>query len=256
MRFWSFGFLFLATALALTADDLAFIGKWKMDPARSDLTGTLITFESLPGGEWKSSSQGMTYKFKMDGMDHATGMGDTAAWEVVDSSTWQTTWKSNGKLLSTETLRIAGDGKTLNVTARGTKPNGEPINDSTAFQRVSGGPGLAGQWKSTTVKADSPSVIELVSFGKDGLTFRQPAWGVSCEARLDARDYPCTTPLGPGWTIGMTRSGERTLEMTVKKDGKPFVRMTNTVSEDGKTLTQISEAIVTNERTKIIYDRQ
>jgi hypothetical protein len=54
----------------------------------------------------------------------------------------------------------------------------------------------------------------------------------------------------------MTRSGERTLEMTVKKDGKPFVRMTNTVSEDGKTLTPLSEAIVTNEKTKIIYERQ
>src|SRR5215467_12621467 len=119
MRFWHFGFPLLATALALTADDLPFIGKWKMDPSRSDLTGTLITFESLPGGEWQSSSQGMTYKFKMDGRDHATGMGDTAAWEVVDSSTWQTTWKSNGKVLSTEILRIASDGKTLTVTNRG-----------------------------------------------------------------------------------------------------------------------------------------
>jgi hypothetical protein len=108
----------------------------------------------------------MVYKFRMDGRDHATGMGDTAAWTVLDSNTWQTIWKSRDKILSTETLRLGPDGKTLTVTNSGTKPNGERIKDSSVFQRQQGGPGLAGRWKSTAVKSDSGSVIEFGPLAK------------------------------------------------------------------------------------------
>jgi len=256
MCFWKLICFALAITSAAPAADLPFIGKWKTDPARSDLTGTTVSFESLPTGEWQWSSGGMTYKFRMDGEDHATGMGDTAAWIVLDRSTWQTTWKSQGKVLSTETLKLEPDGKTLTITNRGTTPNGKPINDSTTFQRQQGGPGLPGRWKSSAVKSDSAPVIEFDPLGEDGVVFKQPDWGVLCEAKLDGKDYPCTTPLGPGWTLAMTKVGERVLAMTVRKDGKAFVTMTQTVSGDGKTMTEVSEATGTNERTKTVYNRQ
>ena len=61
------------------------------------------------------------------------------------------TWKSNERTLSIETLTLGADGNTLIVTNTGTKPNGEPIDDSTTFQRVTGGSGLEGRWVSTSV---------------------------------------------------------------------------------------------------------
>ena len=246
----------LAITNAAPAADLPFIGKWKTDPARSDLTGTTVSFGNLPTGEWQWSSGGMTYTFRMDGKDHATGMGDTAAWVALDRATWQTAWKSQGRVLSTETLALGPDGETLTITNRGTTPNGKPINGSTTFQRQQGGPGLAGQWKSISVKSGSASVIGFAPLGEDRVAFKQPAWGVLCEAELDGKDYPCTTPIGPGWTLAMTQVGERVLAMTVRKDGKTFVVMTQTVSADRKTMTQISEATGTNERTKTVYNRQ
>jgi hypothetical protein len=92
----------------------------------------------------------------MDEKDYSTGMGGTAAWKVIDRHTWQNTWKSNERTLSVETLTLGADGNTLIVTNKGTKPNGEPIDDSTTFQRVTAGSGLEGRWVSKRVNPGSP----------------------------------------------------------------------------------------------------
>ena len=46
--------------------------------------------------------------------------------------------------------------------------------------------------------------------------------------------------------MAMTRAGTPELEMVLKRDSKPVLNMTFRVSEDGSTLTQISETIGTN----------
>jgi hypothetical protein len=56
--------------------------------------------------------------------------------------------------------------------------------------------------------------------------------------------------------MAMTRADTPELEMVLKKDAKPVLKMTFSVSEDGSTLTQVSETIGTNEKTRIVYDRQ
>lgn len=256
MRLCSF-VLITAAATTLVAAELPHAGKWKANPAKSQLTGTAITFESLPSGEWQSSFEGITYKFKMDGKDYPTGMGDTAAWKAVDSSSWETVWKANGKTISTETLKLAPDGKTLTLTTKGTKPNGEPIDNSAVLTRVSGGPGLAGKWKSTKITTNSPSTIEFTSSAADAVTFKEPSWGITCDSKLDGKDYPCSGPtLGPGWTAAMSKAGARRLEMTIKKDNKPLFKSSFVVAADGKSMTEFSDAIATGEKTKSVYDRQ
>ena len=183
-------------------------------------------------------------------------MGDTAAWKTIDATTWQTTWKLNGKVLSTDTLKVGADGS-LTVSTKGTKPNGEAIDDTTTFQRVSGGPGLGGKWQTKNVKTSSPQVVELVPSGTDGLSFKEPANGLACDGKLDGKDYPCTGPtLPPGWTVAMAKAGARSLNLMVKKDGKPFFKVSYTVTADGKSMTETGGATATNEKIKIVYDRQ
>lgn len=246
----------IAAAAALVAADLPYAGKWKMNVAKSDLSGTTVTYEKLPSGDWQSTADGQPYKFKMDGKDYADGMGNTAAWKAIDASTWETSWKLNGKLLSTDTLKLGTDGS-LTESAKGTRPNGEAINDTTTFQRVSGGPGLAGKWKTKTVKTGSPAVMELVPLGSDGLSFKEPANGLTCDAKLDGKDYPCTGPtFAAGWTVTMAKAGERSLDLVVKKDSKAFFKISYTVAADGKSLTETGGSTATDEKIKIVYDRQ
>jgi hypothetical protein len=44
--------------------------------------------------------------------------------------------------------------------------------------------------------------------------------------------------------------------MTEKIKGKPIFKATYTVSEDGKTLTEIGSPVAVNELTKAVYNRQ
>jgi hypothetical protein len=111
----------LTLATALCAADLPYAGKWKMNPAKSDFGATTVTFTSLPSGEWESTSDGQTYKFRMDEKDYPDAFGNVANWKSIDPNTWQLTTKLNGNVITTDTLKVSGD--SLTITTRGTKPN-------------------------------------------------------------------------------------------------------------------------------------
>jgi len=248
---------FLAPAMTLAAADLPYAGKWKMNPAKSDFGALTVTYASLPSGEWQSTAEGQTYKFKMDDKDYPDPYGGMVAWKALDANTWQMVSKLNGKVLTTDTLKVSADGSSLTISTKGTKPNGEAIDNTISAQRVSGGPGLAGKWKTKNMKNNSPSVLELTPSGTDGLNYKVTDMGLSCDARLDGKDYPCSGPtLPPGWTVAMTKAGARSLDLIVKKDGKPFYKVAYAVAADGKTLIETGGSTATDEKMKIVYDRQ
>ena len=249
--------LTMAVATAVAAADLPYAGKWKMNPAKSDFGESTITYEQLPSGEMQATNAGQSYTFKVDGKDYADPFGNTAAWKSLGPDSWQTTWKLKGKVLTTDTVTLSADGKSLTVNSKGTKPNGETMDDTAVFERVSGGPGLAGKWKTKNMKSSSPSVLELASSGSDGLAYRVVDQGMTCDAKLDGKDYACSGPtLAPGWTAALVSAGPRSFNLTVKNNGKMLFKFTYTVSADGKTLTENGVATAANEKTKVVYDRQ
>ena len=240
--------LTVVATTALAAQDLPYAGKWKMNPAKINFGETTITYEQMPSGEMKATAVGQTYTFKMDGKDYPAVFGADAAWTSLGPASWQTVWKLKGKVLSTDTLTLSPDGKTLTVHTKGTKPNGETIDDTVVSERVSGGPGLPGKWKTKNLKSASPNVLELAQSGTDGLAFRIVDMELSCDARFDGKDHPCTGPtIGTGWTVAIARQGVRGLDMTVKNNGKVMFKSSYTVSADGKTLTEQGTAMGTNE---------
>lgn len=242
---------------AVTAADLPYVGKWKMNPAKSDFGEMTVTYEQLPSGEMQATTAGQTYKFKMDGNDYPAWFGNHAAWTSLSPTSWQTIWKVNGKVIVTDTVTLSADNKTLTINSKGTKPNGERIDDTVVAERVSGGPGLAGKWRTKNMKSTSPSVLEFATSGADGLMYKVVDMGLSCAAKLDGKDYPCSGPtMGPGWTVAVADQGASGLDMTVKNAGKPLFKVTYTVSADGKTLTEIGTATATSEKTRVVYDRQ
>lgn len=251
----SFLFVF-AAALMSAAGDLPYAGTWKVNHDKSNFGGTTIAYATSPSGEWQATEDGQSYKFKMDGSDYSDGLGEIAEWKSIGANTWQTTWKLNGKTLATDTLRVGTDG-ILTVNTKGTRPNGETIDETTTLQRVSGGPGLAGKWKTKNVKSGSPEVMELVPSANNGLSYRAPSMSMTCDGKLDSKDYPCTGPsVASGWTAAMTKSGASMLNVTVKKNGKPFYRYEYTASADGKTLTMVGGSTATKEKIRVVYDRQ
>jgi len=231
-----------------------YAGKWKVNLAKSDFGQTTITFESLPGGEWQTTSFGITYKFKMDGNDYPDGMGGMAAWKAVDANTWELVAKANGKVTETDTFKLGADGKTLTDSGKAMKADGGSIDSTTVYERASGGPSLAGKWKTKKVSGGS-GMMEMTASGTDGLTFKDPDMGMTCDAKLDDKDYPCSGPMMPaGFTVAMRKAG-KSLEIAVKKDGKLFFKATYTVSADGKSMTESGAPVTGGDKFKIVFDR-
>lgn len=246
--------LFCGVVTAALAADLPYVGKWKTNLAKSDFGQTFITFTSLPGGEWQSTAFGVTYKFKMDGHDYSDSMGGTVAWKAVDSSTWEAVAKGNGKVTETDTYKLGAAGKTLTDTVKEMKADGGSVDSTTVYERASGGPSLAGSWKTKKVSGGA-GMMELAASGTDGLVYKDLDQGMSCDVKLDGKDYPCSGPmLPPGFTAAM-KNAAGSLDLTVKKDGKPFFKSAYTVTADGKMMTETGAAAAGGDKFKIVFDR-
>lgn len=248
--------MIFATAM-LTAADLPYAGTWKFNAAKSDLRESTVTFTQLASGEMQFNMDGQSYKFKTDGKDYPALFGQTAAWKQVDANTWVITGKLNGKTLTTQTVTLSADGNTKTVSFKRSRAHGLTFDDTVVYQRVSGGPGLAGKWKTRSLKSSSPGFMQLAASGDDGLTLKIIDSNIVCDAKFDGKDYPATgSTVTPGFTLAIKKAGPRGVELTQKQNGKALYHSTMTVSADGKTLTSTGSPVGANETFKAVYDRQ
>jgi hypothetical protein len=244
-------------ATMLWAGDPPYAGTWKLNPAKSDFGETTVTYEEMGGGELKFTGDGQSYTFKADGKDYPTPWGNSSAWKAIDANSWEYTSKTNDKVVSTATLKLAADGKTLTVDAKNLKATGETSNDTAIYERLSGKSGLAGKWKTKNLKIGSPGTLTITPSGADGLTLTFVEEKGTCSAKFDGKEHPATGPIWPsGWTCAIAKNGPTAFDVTWKKDGKVMYKDTFTPSADGKTLTDLSGAPATTEKVKAVYDRQ
>jgi hypothetical protein len=247
----------LAAAVTLAAADLPWAGQWKINVAKSNYGEWTVTYAAAGPGEMQATTDGMTWKFKIDGKDYPDPWGGTSAWKQIDASSWETVNKLKGKVLSTDVSRLSADGKTLTTVSKGNRPNGKAFEDQYVFARVSGGPGLPGKWKSSKVSHSAPSLVDITAYETEGLTVRFADTGTTWSAKFDGKDNPIKGPdMADGFTIALKRTGPTSLEYVQKQNGKELYRGTFTVSADGKTTTVVDTAVGTNEKTTSVYDRQ
>lgn len=244
-------------ATVLWASDPPYAGSWKLNPALSDFGETTVTYEQMADGLMKVTAEGQSYTFKADGNDYPTPWGVTAAWKSLDANAWEVTNKVDAKVLGTATWKLGADGKTLTLDAKNIDATGKASKSTAVYQRLSGGPGLAGKWKTENVEIGSPGTMTISPSGSDGVTLTFVEQKGTCSAQFDGKDYAATGPVWPhGWTCAISKSGATALDVAWKKDGKVMSKDTLTPSADGKTLTDVASAAGTTEKVKAVYDRQ
>jgi hypothetical protein len=250
------GLALVATA-AFGPADPPYIGKWKVNPAKSDFGQVTVSYEEVAGGGYKTTTDGVSYIFRTDGKETPTPWGSTAAWTSIDATTWQTVSRANGKVFATDTVKISPDGKTMTIRTKLAKASGETSDEEMTFNRASGGPGLAGKWQAANLKSSAPGSVDIAAKGSDGLTLTFVDQNGVCDAKLDGKDVAATGPMWPkGWTCALSRHGENAFDLSWKKDGKPMYKYTYTASTDGKTLVEEGGAAAGSEKVKVLFDRQ
>ena len=246
------GIVVLASTVAAAMADPPYVGKWKLNTAKSDFGQLTATYETVAGGGFKATMDGVSYTFKVDGMPVATPWGTMASWKAINTTTWEIASTASGKPFSTDTVRLSPDGKTMTIDSK----MALGATSSTTFTRVSGGPGLAGTWKAAKMSTGA-GIVEISAKGTDGIVLRLADMGATCDGKLDGKPNQATGPAFPtGWTCAFTKNGANGFTVAFNKDGKPMYSSTFTASADGKTLTEAGGSVNTKEKTKAVYDRQ
>src|SRR4029453_10476344 len=89
-------FLGLISACALAADD-SFIGKWKLNPDKSQFNGLTYKIEDAGGGQYRFVFGDDVETLTLDGKGHVTKYGDTWSIKATGPNSWESTTKRDGK---------------------------------------------------------------------------------------------------------------------------------------------------------------
>ncbi len=248
------GFGLCAAPLALAADD-SFVGKWKMNPEKSQFNGLTYKVEEAGSDQYKFVFGDDTETITL-GKDHLTKYGDT--WLITkNGNAWKWIWKRNGKVTSDATWTVSEDGATSAYVSTETRPDGSTSHDETKLKRTAGTSGLAGTWESTDIKIGSPISIEMAKWQGDGYSIKSPAYKGQTDFKLDGKEY---TPKGPRAAKGATVSGkaidDHNMELTNKLKGKTTETDRWELSADGKTLTNTINFAGETKPEIDVYERQ
>src|ERR1017187_5694172 len=124
-------FALLGAAGSVAAEN-PFASTWKLNPAKSHLTGDTMEFAEAGSGAIRSTAGAISSTFKTDGTAYSMGEGSgfTAAWKQLGADAWEVTFKKDETVASVDTWKLSPDGKTINIESKGTKPNGENFDDT------------------------------------------------------------------------------------------------------------------------------
>lgn len=256
--FLAFSLAAFAVLPALAADN-PWVGTWKLDPAKSHFTGDTFAYSEAPNGMMHfSDGSTISYDFGIDGKTYKTHDDRTTMWTASGDNAWDSVTKANDTVLVSVHRELSSDGKTLKITASGTKPDGTPFSDESIYVRETGTKGLVGKWRSTKVTISAPESFVIAVPAEGELHWDIPAYKESVGGKPDGSDLPITGPtVPPGLTLSVKLDSPSKLSYIVKINGKPQSYGTQTLAEDGNSFTDTSwSAGKESEKSTGLYVKQ
>ncbi len=245
----------LMTGWGIAAND-PFVGKWKLNPAKSQTAGQWVKVEDLGSNKYRFDNGATPETLVADGKDQPIQFGGTISLQKTSEATWKTVVKRDGKILSQATWNLSPDGKNMTILTTSTRLDGSTFENEEVYSRITGTSGLAGSWEGESEKQSSPSVWEIQPY-ENGLSFVHPATKSRLDMRFDGKEY---TEQGPTAPIGISTFGKRpnsnTLQLTDKHNGKAMDTAEWSVSPDGNVLTLTIHNTGQKKALLLVYDRQ
>ncbi len=246
----------LSAGTVWAADD-PFVGKWKLDPAKSKLSDEMKVTAAGENRYTFEFGGGVTETIVADGTDQPGQFGTTLAVTVEAPDAWKVVRKKDGKLMLTGNWKLSRDGTQLTDTYRANRPDGTITSLDYVYTRAEGVAGFVGTWESTNEKMNSTYEIEVTPYEGDGLSFVNTAQKSTKSLKFDGKDYTVEGPNMPAGTASSARRvNERKLEMADKVDGKTLDTQDVEVSSDASTLTMTVHVVGHTKPNVLVFDRE
>ena len=255
---------------ALWAADNPFIGKWKVNPARSKLYDEMKVELAGANRYAMTFDPGQVEPIVADGSDQPALSGSTLSVTVKGPHSWQIVRKMKGRMLIHADWTLSDDGKTLNdaftqylpdgmVLFSQSLPNGSALVLPYVYERSAGNSGFVGTWVSDSAKVKAGMELEVLPYEGDGLSFKRSDEEIAKSVKLDGNDHPNleTNAADKGPAYSSRRVNARSLEITEKLKGEITGTRQIELSPDLKNLT-ITEHLVGQSMPKsvLVFDRE
>jgi hypothetical protein len=208
-------------------------GSWKAEPSTYKYDGPTFSVATDADGFTVTRGGKAQPKVVCDGKPQKTD--DTMTTCTKSGSGYAITVTRDGKTTRKAMISLSADGKTRTSKSQVFPPDGPMFTTTAVSTRVSGGPGLAGDWKEIkNGSSDDKGVLSIAVKG-DMVDFKETDAPKPTAAKLDGT--PVKFPLGGSMAVKL--ADEDTLTVTYSDD-KGVVRRSNTfaLSADGKSITE------------------
>jgi len=232
-------------------------GTWKLDAAKSKLTGDTYTIEAMGNGMMRySNGSTIAYDFACDGKAYPVIADRTMTCTGSPSAGYSYVDKAGDKVIGRSHDTLSADNKTLTTHGTDIRPDGTTSDYTQVYKRVSGTTGLVGKWMS--VKSEGATDTMAIQTKGNWIKIYSPDYKETIQGNMDGSALPVTGPtIPPGVTESIKAEGPNKIHFAVKYKDKVLVEGTRTVSADGKTL--VEENWVPgkmNEKSTLVYERQ
>ena len=243
-------------ACAAWAANEPFVGEWKLDPSKSQLTDQMKV-ENVGGNKFTFDFGVGAETVAADGTDQPGYGGTTLAVTLLGPDDLKVVRKKDGRVLLTANWALSKDGSALNDDFTSFAPDGTAANMKYVYKRTTAASGFAGTWESTSVAVNYTLVLKIQPYEGGGLSLISPYSDKPKNLRFDGKDYANT---GANSIVGSTysahRGSERTFEITDKFNGKVVDTQKMMLSSDLKTLTLTLHKAGTRTPNVLVFERQ
>lgn len=225
---------FLALGPACVAQSNPFNGSWKLDASSFKFEGSTFSvatdansFTVTRGGEAQP-------KVVCDGTEQKSDGGTTLTC-TKSADGYSITGSKDGKPIRKTKISVSEDGKTRTSATEFYPPDEDPFTMTMVAERVSGGPGPAGEWKEVNFSSSTDTGVLSIAVNGDSIDFKETDARKPITCKLDGTE----TKFPGGGSMSVKLADPHTLKVTYK-DEEGTVRRENTfaLGADASTITE------------------
>jgi hypothetical protein len=232
-------------------------GVWKLDPARSHISGPTLRISRSPDGVYHNSGRIGTANFDCDGKGHVVSEGLAVFCTQKRGDSLEIYTSKNGSKVSTAHWELSNHDDTLTIQGTMLQSDGSANSIESRYTRTSGSTGFVGGWRNTDLFKGLPSILST-KIGDNALHFYYPERDGHVDAAIDGSSSPVHTSLFPsGANISLSERSPREFSLITNLNGHVAYIEYWEISADGRSLTESSWfAKRPNEKYVLVYVRQ
>ena len=250
--------LLLASTLTASgrAEPNAWDGTWKLNVAKSHLSGPTFVIKSLGKNEFQILTSSLTYKLLCDGQYRPVVGNRTVACLKATEKAMDTAEKTNGRLLNTAHRELSSDGNMLKQTMVSIDERGAKTTTERAFIRYSKSRGLVGAWNDVNALNRQPQVL-VTSLRGSIFHLGFPSEKQYTDTKLDGTDAPTHSELGGSVaSLSVKPESSQQLLTTQKLNGTVVKLGVLILSSDGRSITEETwKPGAPMVKSRIVYDK-